>query len=336
MPKLSVIIPVYNAQEYLRRCLDSVINQTLKDIEIICVNDCSTDSSLQILEEYALKHKNLKVIDCKVNGGESVARNIGLENVAGEYLAFVDNDDAIDLDFFEKLYNKAKAEDADIARGEAHYVSYDGKSFINKDHIKRTARNKFYFSNDWWCGIFKTSLIKKHEIKLLPGFYISSDVIFLIKAVTYANRVATVADVYYHHYDRENSGFSKFLTKEKILSGVKAVQIVLNFLNQEYLYDKDTEGYDWLFEEQFRILLNLHYHNNDASLVYLYSDAMIKLYNCCERAENLYSFLEKDFPCIAHFIKNENYRELSMFLTCYMTQIKFLSENLRANLKKRK
>ena len=83
MPKLSVIIPVYNAQEYLRRCLDSVINQTLKDIEIICVNDCSTDSSLQILEEYALKHKNLKVIDCKVNGGESVARNIGLENVAG-------------------------------------------------------------------------------------------------------------------------------------------------------------------------------------------------------------------------------------------------------------
>ena len=84
MPKVSVIIPVYNAQDYLGRCLDSVCNQTLKDIEIICVNDCSKDNSLNILNEYAEKYPNMKVIDCKVNGGESVARNIGLDNATGE------------------------------------------------------------------------------------------------------------------------------------------------------------------------------------------------------------------------------------------------------------
>ena len=82
--KVSVIIPVYNAKDYLRRCLDSIVNQTLSDIEIICVNDCSTDNSLEILNEYAKKHSNIKVIDCKINSGESKARNIGLENAAGE------------------------------------------------------------------------------------------------------------------------------------------------------------------------------------------------------------------------------------------------------------
>ena len=108
MSKVSVIIPVYNAQDYLERCLFSVCNQTLEDIEIICVNDASTDKSINILNQYAQKYSNIKVIDCKVNGGESKARNIGLEKATGEYLGFVDNDDEIDLDFYEKLYKKAK------------------------------------------------------------------------------------------------------------------------------------------------------------------------------------------------------------------------------------
>ena len=107
MSKVSVIIPVYNAEKYLKKCLDSVINQTLPDIEIICVNDCSKDSSLNILKEYSLKDERIKIIDCEQNGGESVARNIGIDNASGDYLAFVDNDDVIDLDFFEKLYNRA-------------------------------------------------------------------------------------------------------------------------------------------------------------------------------------------------------------------------------------
>ena len=83
MTNISVIIPIYNAHGYLERCLNSIVNQTLRNIEFICVNDCSTDNSLEILNRFAIKDKRIKVINCKVNGGESKARNIGLDNATG-------------------------------------------------------------------------------------------------------------------------------------------------------------------------------------------------------------------------------------------------------------
>ena len=106
MPKISVIIPVYNVEKYLPKCLDSLINQTLSDIEIICINDCSTDNSLEILEEYASKDERIKIIDLKENQGAAAARNKGLEIAKGEYLGFVDPDDYVDLNFYEELYKK--------------------------------------------------------------------------------------------------------------------------------------------------------------------------------------------------------------------------------------
>ena len=165
MPKVSVIIPIYNAQDYLERCLDSVCNQTLKDIEIICVNDASTDKSIDILNKYAQRYQNMKVIDCKINGGESVARNIGMENATGEYLGFVDNDDEIDVDFYEKLYNKATEKNADISKGEVHIVDYDQKETYGNLNKKIRENNEIlFFAYHWWTAIFKTSIIKDNHI----------------------------------------------------------------------------------------------------------------------------------------------------------------------------
>ena len=107
MPKVSVIIPVFNTEKYLRKCLNSVCNQTLKDIEIICVNDSSTDDSLEILKEYAAKDERIKLINFIENKGAAAARNAGIDIARGEYIGFVDCDDYIDLDFYEKLYSKA-------------------------------------------------------------------------------------------------------------------------------------------------------------------------------------------------------------------------------------
>ena len=116
MQKVSVIISVYNVEKYLARCLDSVINQTLKDIEIICVNDGSTDNSAQILEEYAQKDERIKVIT-QVNSGLSEARNTGMSASTGEFIAFLDSDDFVDLDFYEALYNSAVKNNCEIACG---------------------------------------------------------------------------------------------------------------------------------------------------------------------------------------------------------------------------
>ena len=113
MPKVSVIIPVYNVEKYLSECLDSVVNQTLKDIEIICVNDGSPDGSAEILEEYAQKDNRIKVIT-QENRGVSEARNSGLKIASGEYIAFLDSDDYIDLKFFEQLYKRGIESNSDV------------------------------------------------------------------------------------------------------------------------------------------------------------------------------------------------------------------------------
>src|SRR4051794_17458760 len=112
-PKISIIVPIYNVEEYLRRCLDSLLTQSLTDIEVIAINDGSPDSSLQILNHYALKDNRLKIID-QSNGGVSSARNAGIEAANGEYIGFVDPDDWVDKEMYKIMYQTAVTEQADI------------------------------------------------------------------------------------------------------------------------------------------------------------------------------------------------------------------------------
>ena len=114
MPELSVIIPVYNTDKYLEKSLDSLTSQTLKDIEIICVNDGSTDNSLAVLQKYADKDSRIIVIN-QEHKMQGAARNAGIKIAEGEYIGFVDSDDWVDKDYFEKLYNAVKKYDSDIA-----------------------------------------------------------------------------------------------------------------------------------------------------------------------------------------------------------------------------
>ena len=113
MYKISVIIPVFNSSLYLDHCLSTVVNQTLKDIEIILIDDGSTDNSLSIIKGYAKKYSNIKYIS-KANEGQAIARNLGIQMASGEFIAFVDSDDYIELDMLEELYNIAKLKSSDI------------------------------------------------------------------------------------------------------------------------------------------------------------------------------------------------------------------------------
>ena len=114
MPKVSIILPVYNVAPYLRRCMDSIINQTYRNIEIICIDDGSTDKSSQLCDEYSQKDKRIIVIH-KKNGGQSDARNVGITVATGKYIAFVDSDDYIDEQFLEQLYLAIKKNKSDIS-----------------------------------------------------------------------------------------------------------------------------------------------------------------------------------------------------------------------------
>ena len=113
--KLSIVAAVYNLEQYLPRCIDSLVNQTLQEIEILCVDDGSTDNSPKIIDEYRKKYPNKIKVFHKENGGEFTTRNYGLERASGEYVTFVDTDDYVEPNWAEKLYNAAKKSNADLA-----------------------------------------------------------------------------------------------------------------------------------------------------------------------------------------------------------------------------
>ena len=143
MSKVSVIIPVYNVEKYLRECLNSVVNQTLKDIEIICVNDGSTDNSLAILQEYAKNDKRIVLIN-QENKNAGAARNTGLAHATGEYLSFLDSDDFFELNMLEEMYNSAKENSLDIV-----ICDYDKYNTVEKIY----KAPKKTLTTDSWDGI---------------------------------------------------------------------------------------------------------------------------------------------------------------------------------------
>lgn len=155
--KVSVIIPVYNTEDYLKECIESLVNQTLREIEILIVNDGSTDSSLEIMKEFKNKYPNIIKIFDKVNGGRASARNYALPFAQGEYLGFVDSDDWVDSTMYEEMYEKAEKEDADIVICDMvdHFpdrtVCYPSSRFENKFKVTPSACNK----------LFKRSLVKE-------------------------------------------------------------------------------------------------------------------------------------------------------------------------------
>ena len=329
MPKVSVIIPIYNAQDYLERCLDSVCNQTLKDIEIICVNDASTDKSIDILNKYAQRYQNMKVIDCKINGGESVARNIGMENATGEYLGFVDNDDEIDVDFYEKLYNKATEKNADISKGDVHIVDYDQKETYGNLNKKIRENNEIlFFAYHWWTAIFKTSIIKDNHIEFIPKYPLGGDVLFLNKVVLASNSIALVDDAFYHYYRRENSGDSKILTFEKITSVLYCHEMIVDNVLQFPMFKSFSQAeLDFLFTW----CLN-------AALTYCYRCKTVKALDfCIEKAfviyEKIAEYINKNtsliYPVCINILENGDKEELKLLFMTNDTHQKMFLTNLR-------
>ena len=210
MAKISVIIPVYNVEKYLRQCLDSVINQTLKDIEIICVNDGSTDGSLNILQEYANKDKRIKVIS-QENKGLSGARNVGIKSAKGEYIGFIDSDDWIDKTFYENLYKAGKSNKADIVAGNIIKEKGTCSRRITNYHIPYRSNNvdekfrllKIPKFNYVWNKIYNREQLIKSNI-LFEENIKYEDVEFTHKVAFYLNRVVIQPKSNYHYRINQN------------------------------------------------------------------------------------------------------------------------------------
>lgn len=213
--KISIIVSVFNTEKYLRECLNSLVNQTFKSVEIICVDDGSTDNSPEILEEFKAKDKRIKVIH-QENFGPSVARNNALKIAQGDYIGFVDSDDWVDLDFFEKLYNAAKKNNADIAAGDFYRRGKKIKSqklkykkeevFINPtDKIKSAYVPKY---NYIWNKIYRRDSLLKLNLQFEKGRYYE-DMLWLVKIIYFLNGFVTVPNTFYHYRKTNNSIVTK-------------------------------------------------------------------------------------------------------------------------------
>jgi glycosyltransferase involved in cell wall biosynthesis len=207
-PLISIVIPVYNVEKYLRECLDSVVNQTMREIQIICVNDGSTDSSPAILEEYAQKDKRIEVIHQK-NAGVSAARNAAYPYLKGEYTLFIDSDDWVDLQLCKKVYQKMKESEADVVLF-SYVIIGDGKGkhffsgITPEDKIYDKEKKKILHYTAAAGKVWKTDFLLKNHLFFPEGVFYEDTVVYW-QGILLAEKISVLPEELYYYRQREGS-----------------------------------------------------------------------------------------------------------------------------------
>lgn len=254
--KLSIVALVYNLEKYLPRCLDSLVNQTLKEIEILCVDDGSTDSAPQIIDEYAKKYPQKVKAYHKENGGEFTTRNFGLEHASGEYITFVDTDDYVEPNWAEKLYDAAKSNNADMAVCGFERIDLLTNKVVSKDmtgygHAVKEINPKddfcVFINPAPWNKIFKREKVKDLRFQNFRNF---NDMIFLASSYSRINKIAFVPDVLYHYYLRYDSQIHSVNSKD--VDNLKKYLLEL-----KKLYEKENKYQEMKYIIDFMAFLHL-------------------------------------------------------------------------------
>ena len=239
--KVSVIIPVYNIEKYIKRCLDSVLNQTYSNLEVICVNDGSTDSSLEILKEYEKKDGRIKVVS-KENKGVSAARNLGIKEATGEYITFIDGDDFVELNMIQDMVNILEENDADIVKC-AYVKDYIYKQIpynlklgkeisIYENESMPDLYSLFldkYILNSMCCQLVNAKIIKDNNIFVNTEYVYGEDARFNYELYSFANKVILVDKTYYHYFYNDNSA-TTIKKEENIVRRIKEAILLYDSL----------------------------------------------------------------------------------------------------------
>lgn len=214
MAIISIIVPIYNSESYLEQCVDSILNQTFQDFELLLIDDGSTDNSLQICLQYSQKDNRIRCYTQK-GLGPSAARNIGLEHAQGEYITFVDSDDYLNLDALEILYNAIQDGAYDLVRCSFQCVGPRNKlktrelpdiHVHSKHELAQIYYNNYelYLHANVWGKLYRASIIKKHNIKFKKDIHVCEDRIFNVEYAQYANTAILLKYVGYNYVDRGN------------------------------------------------------------------------------------------------------------------------------------
>lgn len=241
--KISVIIPVYNSSTYLRKCLDSVVNQTLKNIEIIVINDGSTDDSKNIIEEYSCKYKNIVFID-QENKGIGKTRNIGIKKATGEYITFVDSDDYIKENMLEEYYKYARKHNFDLVIG-SYIKKINNKEIIFENNkfktgnVKTTPQILYLIEYGPWAKLYK------HEMLIKNNIYFDEkrkyeDMPFVSKALLKSKLIGQITEPYYYYIIHNNSETTTM--DKRVFDILDILKEIKDYYKREY-YLRDELDY---------------------------------------------------------------------------------------------
>ncbi len=240
MKKVSVIIPVYNVENYLRKCLDSLVNQTLKDLEIIVVNDGTTDNSQEIIDEYVKKYPKKVVSIIQENGGQGTARNTGLLHAKGEYIGYVDSDDYVEENMYEELYKKAKEEDSDIVICGNNVVK-ENYDFLSKEEVdKEFLLGKMAV----WNKIYKKNIIVDNKIQFRSKVWYE-DLDFTMKVYFSSKKISYVDKPLYNYLLREGSTMNNNNIKRN-LELIQAFDSLIDYCKDKKIYNKVKDEIEFL------------------------------------------------------------------------------------------
>lgn len=245
--KVSVLVPIYNVEDFLGECLDSLVKQTLKDIEIVCINDGSTDGSLKIVKEYDKNDPRIVIID-KKNTGYGDSMNQGLDKATGEYVGIVEPDDFIELDAFEKMYKIAKTNNLDVVKANFYEYFTDKKRDVAKSNMflseeenivldPREQRHVFYEQPSIWSAIYNRKFLNDNNIRFLPSPGASyQDAGFNFKVWASAKKVIMLNSAFLHY--RQDNPNSSVKSEGKVYAVKDEYDEVEKWLKKRGLYEE--------------------------------------------------------------------------------------------------
>ena len=235
MPKVSVIVPIYNVEKYLEKCINSLLSQTLEDIQIILVNDGSKDNSGNIAKEYEKNNKDRVIYVEKANGGLSDARNYGLKYATGNFIAFLDSDDYIEKNAYEEMYNKAIEEDADYV--ECDFIwEFPNKTRVDKQYPYKNKKEMLSFVRVVaWNKLIKRQLITDNNLEFPKGLRYE-DVEFTYKLIPFINKFAYIDKPFIHYVQREGSIAN--VQNERTAEIFTVLDNVIEFYKKNNIYEE--------------------------------------------------------------------------------------------------
>ena len=244
MPKVSVIVPIYNVEQYLEKCIKSLVIQTLKELQIILVNDGSTDGSEKIIKAYLEKYPNRFIYVRKENGGLSDARNFGMKYATGEYIAFLDADDYIEKDMYETMYQKAKQDNSDLV--ECDFIwEYSNNSRIDKGELYYGPKEMIVKARVVaWNKLIRRELLEERKHHYTVGVRYE-DIDFFYNMVPYYKKVSFVKRPFVHYVQRENSISN--IQNEKTKDIFTVLDNVILFYKKQRLFEIYQEELEYVY-----------------------------------------------------------------------------------------